>query len=128
MDILLKAAAAAVIAAVLGLIIKKSNPESALLLALAAAVMILLLTFSAAGKISGFVLELGETSGVSPAIAGIVMKTAAISIIAKLTGDVCRDAGQSALGTALEILGAVTAVYIALPLFETVLDTMEKLL
>lgn len=128
MEILLKAVAAAICAAVLGLIIKKSNPESALLLTIAAAVMVMVLAVSAAGNITGFFKELGDISGISPVIITIVMKTVAISIIAKMASDMCRDAGQTALGTSLEILGAVSAMYIAMPLFETVLDTMEKLM
>ena len=64
----------------------------------------------------------------APAAVKIVMKTVAVSITAKITSDACKDAGQSALSSAIELLGAVTGVYLALPLFKTVLEAMEILL
>lgn len=128
MDILMKAAAVSAAAAVLGLVIKKSNPEAALLLALCAAVSVTTLAISAAEKVSDFLSELGDLSQMSPAAIKIVLKTVAVSITAKMTSDVCKDAGQSALSSAIELLGAATGVYLALPLFKTVLETMEILM
>ena len=128
MEILIKAAAISAAAAVLGLVIKKSNPEAAMLLALCAAVSVTALAVSAAGEISGFLTELGDLSQMAPAAVKIVMKTVAVSITAKITSDACKDAGQSALSSAIELLGAVTGVYLALPLFKTALEAMEILL
>jgi len=128
MDILLKCAAAAVTAAVLGLVIKKNNPETALLMALAAAVLLLLAAFSALGNMFDFVRELIHMTGLPEGIVPIVLKTVAVAVITGLVSDVCRDAGQAALSSACETVGAMAAMYMALPLFEIVLETMGKLM
>ena len=128
MEILLKCAAAAVTAAVLGLVIKKNNPETALLLALGAAAVLLMAVFTAADDMFEFLRRLIDMTGLPEGIVPVVLKTVAIAIITGLASDVCKDAQQAALSSACETVGAVMAMYTALPLFKIVLETMEKLM
>lgn len=128
MEILIKAAAAAVVAAILGLVIKKSNPEATMLLALGAVILLLTFALSAVTEITDFMRELGGFAGISSGIVSIVLKTTGIGIMAKISADVCRDSGQQALASAVEFTGAAAAMYVALPLFRSVLETMESLM
>lgn len=128
MDILLKCAACAVTAAILGLVIKKNNPEAALLLALGAAAAVLTAIFSVSGDMFSFLQDLMSITGLPDGIAAVVLKTVAVAVITGLAADVCKDSGQGALASACETAGALTAMYIALPLLKIVLETMEKLL
>ena len=128
MELLCKAAAAAIVAAILGLVIKKSNPESTMLLALGAVALLMTFALSAVDDIIGFLKELGGFAGISSNIVSIVLKTTGIGIVAKISADVCRDSGQQALATAVEFTGAAAAMYVALPLFRSVLETMESLM
>ena len=128
MNILLKCALGAIVAAVLGLLIKKNSPEIALLLACAAAAAVLTAVFFAAGDMLDMLYGLVDMTGLSEGIVSIVLKTAAAAVITGFAADICKDAGQSALASACETAGAVTVIYTALPLFEIVLETMEKLM
>ena len=128
MDILLKCAAAAIAAAVIGLVLKKNNPEMALLLALGAAALILFEVFAAAKDVFGFLESLIEVTGIYDGIVAVILKTVAISAITGFVSDLCKDSGQAALSSACETVGAMTAMYTALPLFEIVLETMGKLM
>lgn len=128
MDILLKCAAAAVTAAVLGLVLKKNNPETALLLAIGTAAMLLTAAFSAAEDVFGFLRRLIDLTGLPEGIVPIVLKTVAVAVITGFVSDVCKDAQQASLSSVCEVVGAMTALYIAMPLFEIVLETMGKLI
>ena len=128
MDILLKCAAAAIAAAVIGLVLKKNNPEMALLLALVTAALLLFEVFAAAKDVFGFVQGLIDATGIYDGIVAVVLKTVAISVITGFVSDLCKDSGQAALSSACETVGAMTAMYTALPLFEIVLETMGKLM
>ena len=128
MDILLKCAAAAVTAAVLGLVLKKNNPETALLLAIGTAAMLLTAAFSAAEDVFGFLRRLIDLTGLTEGIVPIVLKTVAVAVITGFVSDVCKDAQQASLSSVCEVVGAMTALYIAMPLFEIVLETMGKLI
>ena len=45
-----------------------------------------------------------------------ILKCLAVSIIAKLSSDLCKDAGQAALASAVEFAGCVCAATVVLPL------------
>lgn len=128
MDILLRCAAAAMIAAILGLVIKKDNPEIALLLAIGAVVMLLTTVLPKTDELLEFIRELTEITGMPEGTISIALKAVAAALITGITAEVCRDAGQGALASACELVGALTALYMALPLLKIVLETMEKLL
>jgi len=121
-------AAAAVTAALCALVLKKRVPELALVLSLAAGFLLLGDTLDALAGVRGLMDRLARTAGLAPEIWAVVVKTVGIGIVAKLAASVCRDAGESALAAFLETAGAALALFTALPLVETVFDTLEELL
>jgi stage III sporulation protein AD len=128
MELLIKAAVIAVVGAVITLVIKKNSPEMALLLAAALTLLILYFAADAIARLMGFIETLSDTAELSPALISIVMKTVGIAILTKLSADVCRDAGQSSVASGLELTGAAAALYVALPLMETVFSMINDLL
>jgi len=122
-----KLVAAAVLACTVSLLLKKSNPELSLPLSLGVCA-------------GGFVLALGilepvvelldkarKLSGLSDAMFYPVVKSVGIALCAKLGCELCRDSGQAAIAGCIETLGAVCALYAALPLMNTLLDMLEEL-
>ena len=53
---------------------------------------------------------------------------AGIALVVKVGGNLCRDAGESALAAAIETAGAVCALLVALPLLRAVLDLLLELM
>lgn len=128
MEIIVKAAAVGASCAVLGLVIKKSSPELALLLSIAGALMIFSLMLTAAENIKSFAETVADSVNLAPASVSAVFKTVGIGITARLSADVCKDAGQSAAASGIELVGAVSALYAALPLMESVIGTIRSLI
>jgi len=128
MEMLIRVMAIAVVGSVIGLVVKKSSPEMSLLLTISVAVFALYLAFEVIGGVVGFIRSLAETAGISPAVLGVVLKTVGIAIVTKLTSDICRDAGQSGVAAGVEAAGTITAVYIALPLLESVISMINSLI
>ncbi len=128
MDLLLKAAGITVISAVAGTALKKNSPATALLLAIAAAGAVLTMALGITSRVLSFFIKLADASGMSGLELTALGKTVAIAIVSKLVSGVCQDAGQSAAASAVETLGAVTAIAAALPLFEAVYQMAEKIL
>jgi stage III sporulation protein AD len=127
MEILIKVAAVAVAGTVLGLVIKKNSPEMALMLTVALALIALYLALDTIKAVTDFVTSLAGAAQISPAVLTVVFKAVGISIITKLSSDVCRDAGQSSVASGIELTGSFAALYIALPLFKTVMDMIGNL-
>ena len=128
MENVFKACAVCVVSAVLCLLIKKANPENAQLLALGTTAVVLTFAFSAITGLYEYAKSAAESAGISDTVITPCIKCVAVSIVTKLCADTVRDAGQSAGAEALEILGASSAMLIALPLMRSVLEYMEKLM
>lgn len=123
MEILIKLAALCLTTAVLTLLLK----QEALSLVLSAAAVLLgaallLTVFDEAAALCGELLDL---TGLSTTLFVPLAKVLAVAILVKLTGALCKDAGQSALAALLEIAGAVCALWCALPLLRAVVDMLE---
>lgn len=128
MEDMLKVAAVGVAAALCAVVVRKNVRELGLALALAAGAMILAFALGAVGSVRAFMERLGDLAGLSPAVLEPVMKTVGIALVTKLAAEVCRDAGEGGIASAVEIAGAVLALFVALPLLEAVLDTVTGLL
>ena len=116
-----------VVGALLALVLKKGSPELALLLALAAVAAVLLFLAGALGELLEFLREGGAASGLSEDLFIPLYKTAGIALVVKAGGSLCRDAGESALASAVETAGTVCALLVSLPLLRAVLALLLEL-
>lgn len=128
METMVRIAAVGLTAAVLGAVLKKSAPELALLLVVAAGVWILTLTLDGLGAVAALMEELAGVSGLSEELLEPVAKTVALSILTKLTAEICRSAGESGLASFVELGGTVAALVVALPLMRAVAVLMAEML
>lgn len=127
MDIIIKAVVIGVTGAVLSLIIKKTNPEISTVLTLTVCVVIVGISMKVFSSVVE-VLELVELgSGFSSAFTAPILKCVGIGITARLGSDLCKDSGQEAVASSVEICGAVCALYVSLPLIKTMLRMIGEL-
>lgn len=115
------------VGALLALVLKKGSPELALLLALAAVAAVLLSLMGALGELLDFLREVGAASGLSEDLFIPLYKTVGIALVVKAGGSLCRDAGESALASAVETAGTVCALLVSLPLLRAVLALLLEL-
>ena len=128
MEAMAKLAAVGVTAVVLSAVLRKNTPELALLLALAAGLWMLALTASGLGAVVELMNELAEQAGLSEVLLEPVVKTVALSILTRLTVEICRSAGEGGVAAFVETAGAVLALLAALPLVRAVAQLMGELL
>lgn len=128
MERVLQMTALCVVSALLALVLKRTSPEQGLLLTLAAVTVVLLTFLEAARGVLVFLRELAARSGIQTALFEPLYKVAGISLVVKVGGNLCRDAGESALGTALESMGTLCGVLAALPLLRYVLTMLLELM
>ena len=128
MELASRVTALCVVGVILALVLKKTSPEQALLLVLCAAVAGLALLTDGLGELVEFLRELGERSGVSETLFVPLYKTVGIGLVAKVGGDLCRDAGGAALASVVETAGGVCALLVAMPLLRAVLELLMELM
>ena len=119
-------AALAVTAVLCAAVIRRGAPEAALVLA--AGCWMLMLAAGALGSVVEAIGRLAGRAGLDSTLVEPVLKTAAISILTKVTGEVCRAAGEGGAAAFVEVAGTILALAVALPLAEGVLTMMAELL
>lgn len=121
-------AALAIVAALCAVIVRKQAPEIAMVLALLGAAIILGWSFSAISGVKNMLDALREAAGLSPAVVAPVIKTVGVAILTRFAAEICRDAKEGGLAAFVETAGAVVALFLAVPLLQTVLTMITGLL
>ncbi len=127
MEYVIKSAVAAVIAAILSLAIRKNTPELSLVLGLTAAMLAILFAVQAISPVLDILTELKEKTMLAPEIYIPVLKCLGIGIISQIGAGICRDAGQSAAATGVELCGTAAAMLCTIPLVRSILEIVGKL-
>lgn len=128
MEIVIKASAVALISALCILLIRKSNQEIGLAVAALATVVICFASVSLFESIIELVRHAAEQAGIGSVLFFPIIKCVGIAIIVKITSGLCKDAGQSGIASAVEMLGSAAALFTALPLVSSLLETIGGLI
>jgi len=110
--------------AVIAVLLRQYCREQSMMISLAVCAMV----FAGAVSIISPVLDrltlLFMQSGINEAYISIVFKATAVCFITQITSDLCRDSGESAIASAMELWGRISIMLMALPLIESVADTI----
>jgi len=74
------------------------------------------------------VSSLVELSGVGTDYINILIKSFGIAVITQFAGDVCRDNGNSALASCIELAGRLVIVVLSIPLIRSVSQLAMELI
>lgn len=128
MELMVRSAAVAVTAAVLGAVLRRHTPELALLLILAAGLWIVGLCANALGAALELLKELSVLTGAEDELLEPVVKAVALSLLTRLTAELCRGAGEGGIAAFVEMAGTVFALGVSLPLIRAVMILMGEML
>ena len=118
----------AVLAAAISVMLKKHNPEYSFLLSIGAGILMFFVIFSKISPAVSQINSLLSSTGISSEYGQILFKTLGVCFMTQFASDSCRDAGESALASKVELAGKVIIVIMALPLFEQITKTALSLL
>lgn len=128
MDGMVQVAAVGVTAALLAGVLRRGAPEFSLVLVLCAGAWMLLTAADSLGAAVALMEELAGLAGLDEALLEPVIKTVALSILTRLTAEVCRASGEGGLAAFVETAGTVLALGAALPLARAVTSLLAEML
>lgn len=114
MDIL-KILGLGLIAAVFSVFIKNTRPEFSLLLSIITSVTLILFIMPHFKQIVVELKDISEILGVDNKYFVPVFKVIGIAYITQIGGDLCRDSGENAIATKIELAGKIAIVIITIP-------------
>lgn len=124
----MKVAAGAVTAALCATVVRRGAPELGFLLALAAGIWVLWTVADSLTLVTAWMKGLCELAGLEDWLIEPVFKTVVLSILTRLTAEVCKSAGESGVAAFVETAGTILALAVSLPLVGGVLKMMEGML
>ena len=128
MDDFLKVTAGVMIALLLYLILSKQGKDFAILLTVAVCCMVVAIAASFLEPILDFVDMLISLGNFDTNVLQILLKSVGIGLLTEVTSLICADAGNASLGKSLQILASVVILWLAIPLFTALIDTVEEIL
>ena len=118
----------ALLAMILCVLLRGYRPEYSVFLSLTAGILILLMTLDALVPVMETLTELIEISGQGREAFTILLKALGVCFITQLASDACKDAGEGAIASKVELAGKVVILLLAMPLFEQIIGVATSLM
>lgn len=118
----------ALVSAVIAVMLRRYNQEYSIVISITAGVIILVQILANIAPAIRQINSLLAATQLPGEYALILFKTLGICFLAQFAADSCRDAGESALASKVELAGKLAIVILALPLFEKIASTALALI
>lgn len=128
MEGMVQVAALAAAAVLCGAVLRRGGGEFSLLLVLAAGTCILLLAMEPLSQVVESMARIARLAQLDGGLVLPVMKIVAISILTKITAEICKSSGEGGIAAFVETAGTALALAVAAPLAEGVLELMAEML
>ena len=123
----MKISALAVAAVLCAGVVRRGAPEIALVIVLGAGCAVTWLAVDALEQIISLLERMADLAQLDDRVLRPVIKTVAISVITRVSGEICKSGGESGLAAFVETAGTLLALGVSLPLVEGVLELMGRL-
>lgn len=107
--------------------LKPQRPEIAVLLTLLAGAMVIYLILPYAAAAVNEARLAAIKLNINSEYFKALLKIVGISYIVQYGAEICRDAGEGALSTKIEMAGKLILLYITLPVVNSLFDTVVKI-
>ncbi|MDP4180265.1 MAG: stage III sporulation protein AD [Bacillota bacterium] len=117
-----------IVATVLVIVLKSHRPDIALLLSIITGVVIFLIV---AGKLSSIIELLNgiaAKANIDTSYLSTLLKIVGIAYIVEFGAEICKDAGEGAIASKIELAGKVAIIFLAVPIITSLLDLIIKVM
>lgn len=116
------------IALIIIVILKQYKPEFAIYVSLGAGILIFVII---AGKISGIIdilKSLANKTSINNDFLVLLIKITGIAILTEFAVSVCKDSGENAIASKVDLGGKVIIMSMSIPIMSSLLETIIKIL
>ena len=117
-----------VTALIIIIIIKQYKPEFAVYISIIAGISILLMSMSKISAIIGVLSNLSNKVGAGSQFLKILLKITGIAILTEFAVSICKDAGETAIATKIDLGGKIIIVSISIPIITALLELIISIM
>lgn len=127
MDIM-KIAAIAIGGVILAAVVKSFKPELSLYVVLATVMVIFLMALDKLSAVFQFLQTIYGQMTYGKDFFPIIVKVLVVAYLADFTSQLCKDAGEGAIGNKVELAGKIVIFYLSMPILFAILELMNSIL
>ena len=128
MEDIIKIIAVGLMAVIIVIIIKQYKPEFAIYVSIITGAIILYMIFGKLQGIINLLQNISSKAGVNSQFLSLLLKITGIAFLAEFAINICKDAGEGAIASKIEIGSKVIIVSMSIPIISSLLDVILKLL
>lgn len=125
---MMTAAAFCICGCILALVLRQYQKPLAVLLGLAVCCILLLTTLPQIQEILDTAAVFFSVSGMHAEYFTILCKAVGITYLTQIGMDFCRDCGENAICTAVELFGRISLISLSMPLFSVLVQTVLEVI
>lgn len=125
---ILKIAAIALTGVIIAAVMKNINKEITIYIILATVIILFLSIIDKLWEAFRFLEEIYDDVPYGKSFFPVIIKVLAVAYITDFTAQLCRDSGENAIGTKVELAGKVIIFYLAIPILTAILELISSLL
>lgn len=127
MDII-KIIGVAFIAVIIIVILKQYRPEFAIYASIIAGVLILAMASGTLSGIIDMINSISSKTSINSEFLVILIKITGIAILTEFAVSICKDSGESAIASKVDIGGKIIIISMSIPIINALIDTVVKIL
>lgn len=125
---ILKIAALALTGVILAALMKGVNKEFSIYIILATVILVFFTIIDKLAEIFTFLEGIYDDISYGRTFFPIILKVLAVAYITDFTAQLCKDSGEGAIGTKVELAGKIVIFYLAMPILTAILELIGTLL
>lgn len=118
----------AFISVIIIIILKQYKPEFAIYASILAGILILTMSFSKLSSIIELLNSIASKTAINGEFLKILLKITGIALLTEFGISICKDSGETAIASKVDIAGKVTIIAISIPIMSGLLETVTKIL
>ena len=125
---MIKVAVFGIVASLIAMKIKTIRPEIAVVIAVISSILLAMYGLKQMEEILTVFEMIRSYSKIPQSYFQILLKLIGISFICEFASNICKGAGQASIAKQIEFAGKLAILIVGLPVFESLLGTIQKLL
>lgn len=128
MDDIIKILGVGLVATIIIIILRQYKPEFVIYVSIVAGAIILFLVLDKLSGIVNLISNLSNKANINTQFLGLILKLTGISILIEYGTSICKDSGETAIASKIELGGKVIIIAMSIPIISLLLETIIKIL
>ena len=116
------------IALIIIIILRQYRPEFTIYVSLISGVIIFFLVSNQLFGIINILQDFANKASINSKFLGILLKITGIALLTEFAVSVCKDAGENAIASKIDLGGKVIIISVSIPIISALLETVIKIL